>query len=48
MRAVEGWAREQRLPVIGLDVWSTNEQAIAFYRRLGYRPESSHLIKELD
>jgi ribosomal protein S18 acetylase RimI-like enzyme len=48
MLAAEAWAREQRLPVVGLDVWSTNERAMAFYRHLGYRPESLHLIKELD
>jgi len=45
MAAGEAWAREQRLPVVGLDVWSTNERAMEFYRRLGYRPESLHLIK---
>jgi ribosomal protein S18 acetylase RimI-like enzyme len=48
MLAAEAWAREQRLPVVGLDVWSSNERAMAFYHRLGYRPESLHLIKELD
>jgi len=48
MLAAEAWTREQGLPVVGLDVWSTNERAMAFYRRLGYRPESLHLIKELD
>jgi ribosomal protein S18 acetylase RimI-like enzyme len=48
MLAAEAWAREQRLPVVGLDVWSSNERAMAFYQRLGYRPESLHLIKELD
>jgi ribosomal protein S18 acetylase RimI-like enzyme len=47
MRAAEAWAREQRLSVISLDVWSTNDGAQAFYRRLGYQPESLHLIKEL-
>ena len=48
MRAAEAWARKQGLPVLGLDVWSTNERAMAFYRRLDYRAESLHLIKELD
>ena len=48
MLAAEAWAREQRLPVVGLDVWATNERAMAFYGRLGYRSESLHLIKELD
>ena len=48
MLAAEAWARERGLPVVGLDVWSTNERAMAFYRCLGYQPESLHLIKELD
>ncbi len=48
MQAAEAWARGQRSPVVGLDVWSTNERAMAFYHRLGFRPESLHLIKELD
>jgi ribosomal protein S18 acetylase RimI-like enzyme len=48
MAAAEAWAREQRLPVVGLDVRSTNDWATSFYRGLGYRPESLHLIKELD
>jgi ribosomal protein S18 acetylase RimI-like enzyme len=48
MRAAEAWARAQGLAAVGLDVWSTNARAMAFYDRLGYRPESLHLIKELD
>jgi len=48
MHAGEAWARERGLPVLGLDVWSTNEPALAFYRALGYRPESLCLIKTLD
>lgn len=48
MRAAEAWARERHLLAVGLDVWSTNERAMAFYHHLGFRPESSHLIKELD
>ena len=48
MRAAEAWARERGLAVLSLDVWSTNDRALSFYRRLGYRPESLCLIKELD
>ena len=33
---------------LGLDVWSTNERALTFYRHLGYRPESLCLVKPLD
>ena len=48
MQAAEVWARERGLPVLSLDVWSTNEGALTFYDRLGYRPESLCLVKELD
>jgi ribosomal protein S18 acetylase RimI-like enzyme len=48
MRAAEAWARELGLPALSLDVWSTNERALAFYRHLGYRPESLCLVKPLD
>lgn len=48
MQAGEAWAREQGLPFLSLDVWSTNERALAFYRSLGYRTESLCLIKALD
>jgi ribosomal protein S18 acetylase RimI-like enzyme len=34
MKAGEAWARERGLPALSLDVWSTNERALAFYRRL--------------
>jgi ribosomal protein S18 acetylase RimI-like enzyme len=48
MQAGEAWARERGLPVLSLDVWATNQPALAFYRALGYRPESFCLIKALD
>lgn len=48
MGAAEGWARDRGLPAISLDVWSTNERALTFYRRLGYGAESLCLIKRLD
>ncbi|HUA46058.1 MAG TPA: GNAT family N-acetyltransferase [Solirubrobacteraceae bacterium] len=48
MRAGEAWARQQGINVLSLDVWSTNERALAFYGRLGYRTESLCLIKALD
>ena len=47
MRAAEAWARERELGVLGLDVWSTNHGAQAFYRRLGYIEESHALAKRL-
>jgi ribosomal protein S18 acetylase RimI-like enzyme len=48
MRAGEAWARERGLRELSLDVWSTNERALAFYRRLGYGAESLCLIKRLE
>jgi ribosomal protein S18 acetylase RimI-like enzyme len=48
MQAGEVWARELGLPALSLDVWSTNERALGFYRRLGYGTESVSLIKTLD
>jgi ribosomal protein S18 acetylase RimI-like enzyme len=48
MQAGEAWAGERGLSVLSLDVWSTNERALEFYRRLGYAAESLCLIKRLD
>jgi ribosomal protein S18 acetylase RimI-like enzyme len=48
MQAGEAWAGERGLRVLSLDVWSTNERALEFYRRLGYDAESLCLIKRLD
>ncbi|MCL2419125.1 MAG: GNAT family N-acetyltransferase [Conexibacteraceae bacterium] len=48
MQAAEAWARERGLPSLSLDVWSTNEPALAFYRRLGYTAESLSLVKPVD
>ncbi|MEO6859206.1 MAG: GNAT family N-acetyltransferase [Solirubrobacteraceae bacterium] len=48
MNAAESWARDLGMGLLSLDVWSTNENAFAFYRRLGYSAESVCLIKWLD
>ncbi len=48
MKAAESWARDLGLGLLSLDVWSTNENALWFYRRLGYNAESVCLIKRLD
>lgn len=48
MKAGEAWARDRGLPALSLDVWSTNERALAFYRRLGYSAESLSLVKQVD
>jgi GNAT superfamily N-acetyltransferase len=48
MQAAESWARELGMGVLSLDVWSSNETALRFYRHLGYGAESVCLIKRLD
>ncbi len=48
MNAAESWARGLGVGLLSLDVWSTNEHALAFYRRLGYFAESVCVIKQLD
>jgi ribosomal protein S18 acetylase RimI-like enzyme len=48
MKAAELWARDLGIGLLSLDAWSTNESALAFYRRLGYAIESVCLIKRLD
>lgn len=48
MKAAESWARNLGMGLLSLDVWSTNENALAFYRRLDYHAESVRLIKRLD
>lgn len=47
MNAGEAWARDRGLPALSLNVWSTNERALAFYRRLGYSTESLCLVKRV-
>jgi ribosomal protein S18 acetylase RimI-like enzyme len=48
MEAGEAWARARGYAVLSLDVWATNDRAIAFYRRLGYVAESLCLVKTFD
>jgi ribosomal protein S18 acetylase RimI-like enzyme len=48
MGAGEAWARERGFDLLGLDVWATNDAALAFYRRLGYSVDSLTLVKRLD
>jgi ribosomal protein S18 acetylase RimI-like enzyme len=47
MAAGEAWARDRGFDLLSLDVWSTNDAALAFYRRLGYTIDSLALIKRL-
>jgi len=48
IKAGEAWARDRGFDLLSLDVWSTNDAALAFYLRLGYFVDSLALIKRLD
>ena len=47
MGEAEGWGRALGLRRIGLAVWSQNARARELYDRLGYQPETIHLLKPL-
>lgn len=44
----EAWARRHEYREVVLDVFVTNESAVAFYERLGYRPDHIRMAKPLD
>lgn len=48
LRHVEDWARERGFREVVLDVFAGNSGAIAFYDRVGYRPDHIRLTKRLD
>jgi GNAT superfamily N-acetyltransferase len=48
LRHVEEWARERGFREVVLDVFAGNSSAIAFYDRVGYRPDHIRLTKCLD
>ncbi len=45
--AVEGWALAQGYRLLSLDVFATNQRALRFYERQGFRPESLQMVKPL-
>ncbi len=47
MDAAEAWAVDRGFRRIGLSVWSQNVRARGLYERLGYQPETIHLLKQL-
>ena len=47
MAAAEKWAAERGITRIELNVWQANEQAIAFYDRLGYRTIRRTMVRDL-
>ena len=47
MEAAEQWAREQKLEMLSLNVFATNDRARRVYERLGYTPETLRYVKPL-
>lgn len=48
MDSVERWARDHACHEVVLDVFAENQRAIAFYERLGYRPDHVRMAKPLE
>lgn len=48
MRRAEVWGREHDCKEVVLDVFADNDSAIAFYERVGYRPDHIRMTKPLD
>ena len=48
MVEADQWAHENNFPLLTLDVFSTNERAIAFYNHLGYEVETMKMVKRVD
>jgi GNAT superfamily N-acetyltransferase len=46
-QACEQWAREQGYRILSLATGAANEQALGFYRHIGYRDEDVTLVKLL-
>jgi GNAT superfamily N-acetyltransferase len=47
MGYAEHWARAHGCHEVCLDVWGSNSGAIAFYERLGYRPDHLRMARSL-
>ncbi|WP_051329210.1 GNAT family N-acetyltransferase [Geminicoccus roseus] len=47
MAAVEDWAVLAGFRLLSLDVFATNQRALRFYERCGFRPESLRMVKVL-
>lgn len=48
LRHAEEWARRYGCREVVLDVFATNEDAIAFYERCGFRPDHIRMAKPLE
>ncbi len=47
MEAAEAWARARGYRLLTLNVFGDNVRARALYDRLGYRPDTTKMVKEL-
>lgn len=47
MQAIQAWARQLKADSIELSVWAGSDEAMAFYRALGYRPVYTQLALTL-
>jgi ribosomal protein S18 acetylase RimI-like enzyme len=48
LRHAEAWARRHGCREVVLDVFATNEPAVAFYERCGYRADHIRMAKPVD
>lgn len=48
MEAAENWAKAQGWRLLHLEVFAENTHAQDFYQKLGFAPETLHMIKPLD
>lgn len=47
MKRAERWAKEMGFDRVALDVFASNDRALAFYKRAGFEPETVRVIKTL-
>ena len=47
MKRAERWAKEMGFDRVALDVFASNNNALEFYQRAGFKPETVRVIKRL-
>lgn len=45
---IENWTRSRQLEAVELNVWANNEDAMAFYRALGFTPLRHEMHKRIE
>jgi ribosomal protein S18 acetylase RimI-like enzyme len=48
MEAANEWAKVRGLKALILDVWKSNERAIALYENVGYRPSRQRMFRVIE